>query len=256
VNPPAQARLRLTVIVPAWNDSVELTRHFPELVRLKELDEVIVVDASPCLTISEIVRVGGGVYLPAKAPNRGAQMNLGAESARGDVFIFHHADSELTDLHINAIRAALQNPAVIGGAFYRKFDQRHPYLLPLERLARLFTRYGGSFFGDQSIFVRREIFHALGGFGSLPLMEDLEFSRRLRRAGAVAVLDPPISSSGRRHLEYGAWRTTAENALLIVLYRCGFSPARLHRWYYRVARKFPPNEPSLSSQPLEELSGG
>lgn len=256
MNPPAQARLRLTVIVPAWNDSAELTTRLPELVRLKELDEVIVVDASPCLPTSEIAHGAGAVYLPAEAPNRGAQMNLGAASAHGDVFIFHHADSELTDLHLSAIRAALQNPAVTGGAFYRKFDQRHPYLLPLERLARLFTRYGGSFFGDQSIFVRREIFRALGGFGSLPLMEDLEFSRRLRRAGTVAVLDPPISSSGRRHLEYGAWRTTAENALLIVLYRCGFSPAQLHRWYYRVARKFPPNEPSLSSQPLEEFGGG
>ena len=73
-------------------------------------------------------------------------MNLGAENARGDVFIFHHADSELTDVHLNAIRAALHNPAVIGGAFYRKFDQRHPYLLPLERLARYLHPLRGNVF--------------------------------------------------------------------------------------------------------------
>src|SRR5262249_14151787 len=232
-----------------------LARLVPKLVRLKELDEFIVVDASPSLTTSEIVRAAGGVYLHAEAPNRGAQMNLGVKSAAGDVFIFHHADSEVSDLQLSAIRAALQNPAITGGAFYRKFDQRHPYLLPLERVARFFTLHGGSFFGDQSIFVRQEIFRTLGGFGSLPLMEDLEFSRRLRRAGAVAVLDPPISSSGRRHLERGPWRTTIENVLLIVLYRCGVSPARLHRWYY-CPRTSPPNEASLSPQPLEELGGG
>lgn len=256
MNPPAEIRLRLTVIVPAWHDSAELTRLIPLLVGLKELDELIVVDASPGLTTSELVRGAGGLYLPAEAPNRGAQMNLGARIARGDVFIFHHADSELTDLHLAAIRAALQDTTTIGGAFYRKFDQRHPYLLPLERLARFFTLHGGSFFGDQSIFVRREIFRGLGGFDPLPLMEDLEFSRRLRRAGAVAVLDPPISSSSRRHLEHGAWRTTVENVLLIVLYRCGFPPTRLHRWYYRAMPILAPNEPSLPPQPLEELGRG
>ena len=212
VNPPAQARLRLTVIVPAWNDSAELTRHLPELVRLKELDEVIVVDASPCLTTSEIVRGAGGVYLPAEAPNRGAQMNLGAESARGDVFIFHHADSELTDLHINAIRAALQNPAVIGGAFYRKFDQRHPYLLPLERLARLFTRYGGSFLATSRYSLGEKSFMPLaasarspdGGPGVFPKIAPGRGGRSARSANQF--LGSPASGA-RRLADYGRERT-------------------------------------------------
>ena len=212
------------------------------------------VDASPSLTSSEIVRAAGGIYLQADVPSRGLQMNLGAGRAAGDVLIFHHADSRLTDQHLNAIRTALRNPGVLGGAFYRKFDDRHPHLLPLEKLARFITRHGGSFFGDQSIFVRRDTFRALDGFASLPLMEDLEFSRRLRRAGRVAVLDPPIRSSSRRHLERGAWRTTVENAALICLYRFGCSPAILHRWYYR-PRTLLPNESSFSTQSLEELGG-
>jgi hypothetical protein len=103
---------------------------------------------------------------------------------------------------------ALRDPEVIGGAFYRKFDGRHPRLRWLEVAGRFFTRHGGSFFGDQSIFVRRETFRALGGFASIPLMEDMEFSRRLRRAGKVAVLDPPLQSSTRRHLGLGPWRTS------------------------------------------------
>jgi rSAM/selenodomain-associated transferase 2 len=254
VNPPAAVRPRLTLIIPAWNDGAQLSRLIPELVRLKELEEVIVVDASPSLTTSEMVRAAGGIYLPAETPSRGPQMNLGAARASGEVFIFHHADSQLTDRHLQAIRSALRDPAILGGAFHRKFDDRHPCLRPLEGVARLITRYGGSFFGDQSIFVRREIFRTLGGFASFPLMEDLEFSRRLRHAGPVAVLDPPISSSSRRHRERGAWRTTLENFVLICLYRCGCSPTLLHRWYYST-KASRPNETSFPAQSLEELGG-
>ena len=140
-----------------------------------------------------------------------------------------------------AIACALRDPEVIGGAFYRKFDDRHPRLLWLETVARFLTRHGGSFFGDQSVFVRRETFRALGGFAPIPLMEDMEFSRRLRRAGKVAVLDPPLESSTRRHAGRGTWRTSLQNGLFIVLYKCGLSPTHLHRWYYR-DRLSPPNE--------------
>ncbi len=244
--------LRLSAIVPAWHDQEILARQLPVLVRLEGLHEIVVADASPQAETADWARQHGAVYLSAPHPNRGAQMNLGAEKASGDALIFHHADSILTDRHVAAIHATLRDPAVVGGAFYRKFDGRHPRLLWLEGVARFLTRNGGSFFGDQSIFVRRETFQSLGGFAPIPLMEDMEFSRRLRRAGPVAVLDPPLESSHRRHLGRGAWRTSVENGLLIALYKCGLSPARLHRWYYR-ERSFPPNESLFVAQPVEEL---
>ena len=246
------ASLRLSVIIPAWNDHANLARCVPALVGLEALQEVIVVDASPSPATAEAVRAAGGRYLRATEPNRGVQMNLAANSARGDVLIFHHADSVMTAAHVAAIRLALRDPAVIGGAFYRKFDARHPRLLWLETVGRFFTRHGGSFFGDQSVFVRRETFRALGGFAPIPLMEDMEFSRRLRQAGKVAVLDPPIASSGRRHQRRGAWRTSLQNGLFILLYKCGLSPRHLHRWYYREALSAP-NEAVLIPPPLEEL---
>ena len=251
---PAPASLRLSVIVPSWNDCDNLCQLIPALVRLDEFHEVIVVDASPGPVASETVRAVGGMYLRASAPNRGLQMNLGAENATGDVLIFHHADSILAAEHLAAIRLALRDPMVIGGAFYRKFDRRHPRLRRLEIAARFFTRHGGSFFGDQSVFVRHETFRALGGFAPLPLMEDMEFSRRLRRAGKVVVLDPPVASSSRRHLRRGSWRTSVENGLYVLLYKCGLSPVQLHRWYYR-DRPSAPNDSVLAAQSLEELGG-
>ncbi|MGI8889355.1 MAG: TIGR04283 family arsenosugar biosynthesis glycosyltransferase [Chthoniobacterales bacterium] len=247
------AALRLSVIVPAWHDYENLAHLLPSLVRLDGLDEVIVADASPCAAAAELAQQTGANYLAAPQPNRGAQMNLGAGKATGNVLIFHHSDSVLTQEHVCAIRDALRQPTVIGGAFYRKFDARHPRLLWLESVARFLTRNGGSFFGDQSVFVRRDTFLQLGGFASIPLMEDMEFSRRLRRAGTVAVLDPPLQSSTRRHADRGAWRTSIQNGLFIVLYKCGFSPAHLHRWYYRERRALS-NNSLLVPQAVEELS--
>jgi hypothetical protein len=180
-------------------------------------------------------------------------MNLAANTPRGDVLIFHHADSVMTAAQR---RRHPPCPARSGSdrrwPFIASSDARHPRLLWLETVGRFFTRHGGSFFGDQSVFVRRETFRALGGFAPIPLMEDMEFSRRLRQAGKVAVLDPPIASSGRRHQRRGAWRTSLQNGLFILLYKCGLSPRHLHRWYYREALSAP-NEAVLIPPPLEEL---
>ncbi len=146
VSDQGTAPLRLSVIIPAWKDHAHLVRSVPALVRLNALHEVIVVDASPDPATAEAVRAAGGIYLRATQPNRGAQMNLAAESARGDVLIFHHADSILTAAHVAAIRLALRDPAVIGGAFYRQFDARHPRLLWLETVGAFFHPAWGKFF--------------------------------------------------------------------------------------------------------------
>jgi hypothetical protein len=163
------------------------------------------------------------------------------------VIIFQHSDTNLAEEHVAAIECSLSDPAIIGGAFFRKFDGRPPRLMWLESVARFLTRHGGTLYGDQSIFVRRDAFTKLGGFAKIPLMEDVEFSRRLRAAGKVAVLDPPVQSSGRRHLGKGAWRTSIQNGLFIVLYNLGVSPHRLHRWYYGPVKSEIARDPALSS---------
>lgn len=159
-------------------------------------------------------------------------MNLGARSATSETLLFHHVDSELTAAHIDVIARTLADSAIIGGAFYRKFDQRHPALCWLEPVERVHSRSFGTIYGDQSVFVRREIFWQLGGFAPIPLMEDVEFSKRLRRAGKIALLDPPMRSSPHRQIAQGAWRVTLRNLLFLIAFRSGVSPERLHRWYY------------------------
>jgi rSAM/selenodomain-associated transferase 2 len=243
----SDTRLRISVVVPSWRDRENLAALLPLLSRLDRIAEIIVVDASSDGESERIALASSATFIPAAAPNRGEQMNLGAEAAGGDVIVFQHSDTDLENAHLAAIEAALSDPEVIGGAFFRKFDGRHPRLLWLEAVARFLTRHGGTLYGDQSIFVRRDIFMALHGFAKIPLMEDIEFSRRLRAAGKIAVLDPPVRSSARRHLRKGAWRASIQNGLFIVMYHLGVSPHRLHRWYYGAAECSPKRDAALSS---------
>ena len=234
--------VRISVIVPAWHDAENLARLLPQLAAFQHVAQVIVVDASHNAASEKIAVDAHAKFLHRVVPSRGAQMNVGAAAADGDVLVFQHADTELNEEHLRAIDRAIREPNVIGGAFYRKFDARHPRLMWLESVARFLTRHGGTLFGDQTVFVRREVFQQLGGFREIPLMEDVEFSRRLRAAGRVVVLDPPVRTSGRRHARKGAWRATIQNGLFMLLYKLGVSPHVLHRWYYRerAAHSAPP----------------
>jgi rSAM/selenodomain-associated transferase 2 len=240
------APLRISVVVPSWRDAENLESLLPALARRERVAETIVVDASGDEKAEQIARTTGARYVACPTPNRGEQMNLGAATSSGDVILFQHCDTILEDAHLEAIAAALADPEIIGGAFFRKFDGRHPRLMWLESIARFLTSHGGTLYGDQSIFVRRDVFQKLGGFAKIPLMEDVEFSRRLRAAGKIALLDPPLESSARRHARKGAWLTSIQNGLFIVLYKLGVSPHRLHRWYYGNAQDQPARQKAIS----------
>lgn len=237
MNPPAESAPKISVIIPCWKDLPALTRSLEQFAALRGAAplEIVVADATPGTGGEEIAAAHGARYVRCPQPSRGRQMNLGAGTALGDVFLFQHVDTQFTAGHLRAlVDACAAQPKMAGGAFHRHFDERHPGLRWLQGLAKLWSRTWGAFYGDQSIFVRRDCFERMGGFADIPLMEDLDFSRRLRRCGPVALLDPPIATSARRHLQQGAWRMSLQNGLFIVLWHLGVSPHRLHAWYYSV----------------------
>ena len=223
----------ISLIVPAWNDDelvVDLVkvRPFPP-----DLAEWIVAAVRPGESLRELHRQGIIRLVSCDKPSRGEQMNLGAAEARGTLLCFHHADSIFGTEHLKALERAARNEAISGGAFHRRFDNRRAPMILWEHLVRRITSSAGPLFGDQSIFVRASIFKRLGGFAKIPLMEDIEFSRRLRRLGSLTLLDPPVWSSPRRFHRLGNWRTTLLNVTLIGLFFFGVDPHKLHRWYYR-----------------------
>ncbi len=246
---PLQADARdtgsVSVVIPVWRESDALFVLLRAITAWPEVREVIVAGAEETPDFRIAVEAIGALCISAGRPNRGRQMNAGARHATGSWLLFHHADTELTRAHVQALAALESRAEIVGGAFHRKFDARHPHCRWIEPVERWRNQRFGALFGDQSLFVRRGHFKKLGGFAEIPLMEDIEFSQRLRRSGPLALLDPPIATSTRRHAKFGAWKTTLSNAALILLYHLGVTPERLHAWYYGIRKPVETPTPSI-----------
>lgn len=238
----------ISLIVPVWGDD-ELAVHLVNsLPVIPELAEWIVVAVHPGQSLRDLDRRGSIQLISCNEPSRGRQMNAGARAARGMLLCFHHCDTELRPEHLSALEQVASNTATVGGAFHRRFRPQHT--IWREPLARWFSGLGGPLFGDQSIFVKASVFRKLGGFANIPLMEDLEFSRRLRRTGRLTILDPPLWSPPRRLGRLGTWGRTFRNTAFVGLFYLGVDPHTLHSWYYRQPRTHP-NSNQDNSQPSE-----
>lgn len=172
------------------------------------------------------------VRLLTSPRGRARQMNAGARAAQGDVLLFLHADTRLPDGALAAVSAALEDARVVGGRFDVRFDNPRAIFRMIAFFMNLRSRMSGISTGDQAIFVRRHVFEAMGGYPDVPLMEDVELSRRLKRRGRRAALWRRVTTSSRKWEREGALRTMTLMWALRFLYTAGVSPARLHRWYY------------------------
>jgi GT2 family glycosyltransferase len=162
-------------------------------------------------------------------------MNVGAKRARGRWLVFLHADTRLGAGWLDLLRRLDDRRSIVGGSFRFALDSTAPWARWIERGVRLRVRLFDLPYGDQALFARREVFGALGGYTELPLMEDVDFIRRLRRRGRLEHLDIPALTSARRWERDGWVRRTVENGLLILMFLAGWSPAWLARRYHRRA---------------------
>lgn len=140
--------------MPCWHDCDLALSHAREWSQHSAALEVILAAVGE----NEPVADPKIKWCGSQIPSRGLQMNCGSREAAGEILLFHHVDSELTAPHLEAIVAKMRDPTFVGGAFYREFDERHPFLRWLEKPERWHTRAFGTIYGDQSVFVRREIF--------------------------------------------------------------------------------------------------
>ena len=162
---------------------------------------------------------------------RARQMNTGARASHGDAIAFVHADTIVPPTFAADIASALSDSAAVGGRFDVELDDRAiPYRI-IGAMINLRSRVSRTGTGDQAIFVRRAVFDRLGGFPELELCEDLEFSRRMKRAGRVACLRARVTTSARRWNRDGVVRTVVRMWLIRAMYLLGVPPARLKRMY-------------------------
>jgi rSAM/selenodomain-associated transferase 2 len=221
----------LSVIVPTLDEEAALAATLEAVRRSAPDSEIVVVDGGSRDRTREVARRIPGVRVVTSERGRGIQMNAGAAAARGDVFLFLHADTHLPPDAGALLAAALRDAGVVGGSFVLDFDVFHPLLwlssIP-SRLNLPWTTYG-----DQAFFCRRWAFEEAGGFPPEPLFEDVALQSRIRRFGRCTKIRRPVTTSARRFLRVGVLRQQLLNLTLLVAYQLGVSPGRLAAWYGR-----------------------
>ena len=226
----------ITVVIPSFNDGPRLQRLLPELPAGDERTEVIVVDGGSTDSTRDHVSAHSHVAWISAKKGRAEQMNAGARSASGDILLFIHSDSRMPEGWVDAVEAAVRNPAFSFGAFRFALDDDGLQARVVERGVRFRSKYLGLPYGDQGLFIRANDFEKSGGFPVVPIMEDVLLVRALKRSGRVSILELPLHTSPRRWRRNGYIRQTWMNLSTYFLYRLGIPLENLARRYAKDSR--------------------
>ncbi len=195
--------------------------------------EIIVVDGGSEDTTVERAEAAGAHVLRT-GRGRARQLGEGARASHGSVLLFLHADTRLPRGWAQAVAKALEDPAVVGGAFGFRFDRRDSWALRwVEAGARWRVRRLGLPYGDQALFVRRDTLERLGGIPQTPIMEDLDLVHGMKRQGRLALLPLDAVTSSRRHRSRGVLRTAVRHALAACAWGLGADRERIAGWVRR-----------------------
>jgi uncharacterized protein len=235
---------RISVIIPTLNEANHLDDTLSALQGTRNI-ETIVVDGGSC-DGTDSLALDRGALLVRSAAGRACQMNAGALAATGEILLFLHADTRLPERFDEQVRELIARRAIVAGAFRLRIDGTRRAFRLIEWMVNIRSRWLQMPYGDQAIFLRSDTFHRLGGFPELPIMEDFEFIRRLRKHGKIAIASASATTSARRWEMLGPWRTTWINQRIILGYHLGISPDTLAKWYagsrflFRGMRPHPP----------------
>jgi rSAM/selenodomain-associated transferase 2 len=228
----------LSIIVPVLNEEELLGEFLQDLRRVAPFAEIIVVDGGS-RDATRVIAKGAADIVLAAPRGRALQMNAGAATARGEVLWFLHADVKVPGSAVADIAAAMRDPRVVGGCFRLRFPPRPVVYRISDSLGNLGVEICGFTLGDHGIFCRRTAFAAAGRYRNLPILEDAELSRALRKLGRTVQLRAAISCSPRTFEKRGPWRTTLVYFSILALYVLGVPISALHRIYCWFAEDAP-----------------
>lgn len=225
-------RPRVSVVIPTL-DEAEVLAATLERLRGIEGVEVIVADGGSRDATCKIAERANATVIEVVG-GRAAQLNAGADRANGRHLLFLHADTLLPDNFADTVRRTLDNPATVAGAFKLRTDGCGLRMRLVERGTNLRSAVLQWPYGDQGIFLEKRVFNELDGFRDLPIMDDFDLVRRLRRRGRVVTVPDCVVTSARRWRRLGILRTMLRNQAMILGYWLGVSPERLVRFYRRM----------------------
>jgi rSAM/selenodomain-associated transferase 2 len=222
--------VRIAVVIPALDEADEVAGAVESARDASGDVDIVVVDGGSHDRTTDRARAAGARVITSPA-GRARQLDVGWRATEGEVVLFLHADTRLPRGWEGALRDALADARVAGGAFGFRFRERTRDLAWIELGARLRSRFAGLPYGDQALFARRAVLDASGGIAAVPIAEDLDLVRSIRRHGRLALLSLDATTSGRRYRARGAFRTWLRNAAALLAWRAGVDRDRLARWY-------------------------
>jgi rSAM/selenodomain-associated transferase 2 len=224
---------RMSVVIPTLNEEEHLAATLDSVGAEPDL-EVVVVDGGSSDGTAERV-LGHGARLLTTTARRARQMNAGAAAASAAVLLFLHGDTRLPSGFCREMLRLLDQPGTVAGAFRLAITGSGRGLRLVETLANWRSRLFQLPYGDQALCLGRDLFERLGGFAEIPIMEDVVFIQRLKRAGRIAISPCAALTSDRRWRRLGILRTTLVNQVVLLGFYLGVDPDRLACWYRGLA---------------------
>ena len=223
--------MKFSIVIPTLNESVLIDSTI-KASQAAGADEIIVCDGGSSDTTVSIAE-GLGCRVIETELGRGRQLHAGAAAAKGDIFVFVHADSQLGPACLDQINACLPqlDPMAQWGCFRQQIRLAGRRYRWLESGNAWRASKRGYVYGDQALWIHRNLYEDVGGFAEVPLMEDVLISETLRKRKPPVLLPGPVSIPGRHWEKRGVIRTTIRNWSLFIRYRMGTPPAVLAKRY-------------------------
>ncbi len=224
--------MQVSIIIPVYHEN-NINKFIDSIISNEtSIDyEIIVVDVEDQSTIKFIENED---IITTTAPKgRAFQMNKGFKLAGGEYLLFLHADTLLPKNALELIVKTLDAPSPYSaGAFDISIDTDDKILTKISQFASWRSKFFKLPYGDQAIFVKKDVFENIGGFREISLMEDVNFMQKLKRKKQkVQILEEPALTSARRWEKNGVLKTTLTNIILQLLYFVGVNPNDLAKYY-------------------------
>jgi rSAM/selenodomain-associated transferase 2 len=231
--------IRFSIIVPVLHESDRINQLVDHLFNLEnaQTSEIIVIDGSPKRDTINALQNNRVIKIISEK-GRAIQMNTGASVAKGEILIFLHADTELPVDALTKIGSVMRRNKYVGGAFKLGIKSEQFIYKALAYWVSIRCYITRIPYGDQAIFIRKDYFNNIGCYPNIPLMEDVELMRRIKKRGyKICIIPDPVMTSPRRWEKEGFIYVNLRNMVLLILYLLGVSPEKLAHFYKTNSRK-------------------